>query len=586
MKNRRKPTRPEVAFHLHPLFTYSGTRKCFVSAAKAFRLPLRSRIAAIALTAIAFISATGASAAPTPDGKLAPAEIRLDMVHNNPGEAPFNTHYNDPRLLKKLGYTGKVFELFQAAQFGVDWAKVDPEMYRPGTPERAWVDAKATELNRLYDETKAAGLEVYCHTDMIILPKQLVERRHLKDMGDITDPDTQACVRELIHQMFVQFPQRDGLVVRIGETYLQGAPYHVGKINQKTDPAKTIIPLMNLLREEVCVKLNKKLIFRSWLSFDVNAEAYQAVSNGVEPHPNLFIVVKHCEGDFHRGNPFSKVLGLGRHRQIVEIQCQREYEGKGAYPNYVANGIIEGFEEHREAPIKSVRQLWSNPLVMGIFTWSRGGGWEGPYLTNELWCDLNVYVVSQWAQNPNRSEADIFAQYCREALQLEPEAASKFRQLSLLSADAVYRGKRSTHNDINPVWSRDNFISPPPLPKDPVARDRVVAQKDEAVELWQKIVALGDAVKVPDSKTDEFLKTSTRYGLYLYRIYEAGFHLAALGERGPRAELDRWLAVYDQGWADLRALKAKSPSCATLYKDIGFQNKPSIGKWIEAFRPH
>jgi hypothetical protein len=36
-------------------------------------------------------------------GELKPARIILDMVHNNPGEEPFDTHYNDPKLLKQLG---------------------------------------------------------------------------------------------------------------------------------------------------------------------------------------------------------------------------------------------------------------------------------------------------------------------------------------------------------------------------------------------------------------------------------------------------------------------------------------------------
>ena len=44
--------------------------------------------------------------------------------------------------------------------------------------------------------------------------------------------------------------------------------------------------------------------------------------------------------------PFNPTLGIGRHRQIVEVQCQREYEGKGAYPNYVVKGVVEGFEEN------------------------------------------------------------------------------------------------------------------------------------------------------------------------------------------------------------------------------------------------
>lgn len=536
--------------------------------------------------ALALVVMGVALGAPAENGGLAPAEIRLDMVHNNPGEAPFHTRYNDPRVLKALGYTGKVFELFQAAQFGVDWSTVDPEVFPAGSPERAWVDAKAAELDRMYNAAKAAGLEVYCHTDMIVLPKRLVQRRHLEaTYGDATNPQTQELLRALIRQMFDRFPQLDGLVVRIGETYLQGAPYHMGTFKDKKDPAH-IIPLINLLRDEICVKRHKKLLFRTWVSFDTDLATYHAVDDAVPTDPNLYFVVKQCEGDFHRGNPFSKVLGVGRHAQIVEVQCQREYEGKGAYPNYIGHGLIEGFEEHRNAPIKSVRQLWSNPLVRGVFTWSRGGGWEGPYLTNELWCDLNVYVVSRWAEQPNRSEADIFDQFGREVLRLDADDRRIFRRLALLSADAVYRGKRSTHNDIDPIWSRDLFIGVPPLPADPVARARVVAQKDEAVADWGEIVRLADELHVPDPATADYIRTSSRYGLYLYRIYQAGFHLAALGRHGDRAAIDRWIGAYDQGWSDLRRLKAEHPSCASLYLDVGWRHRPGIGAFVDSFRRH
>lgn len=523
-------------------------------------------------------------AAPGPDGKLAPAEIRLDMVHNNPGEAPFVTRYNDPKVLKELGYTGKVYELFEAAQFGVDWSSVDPEVFPAGSPERAWVDAKAAELTRFYNDTKAAGLQVFCHTDMVVLPKRLVERRGMQNtFGDVTRPETQEVLRALVRQMFERFPQLDGLVVRIGETYLQGAPYHAGKIEGKKD-TKTIIPLINLLRDEVCVKRNKKLLFRTWVSFDVDLPTYNAVDAGVEPHSNLFFVVKQCEGDFHRGNPFSKVYGVGRHQQIVEAQCQREYEGKGAHPNYVANGVIEGFEEHRDFPIKSIRQLWGNPRVKGLFTWSRGGGWEGPYLTNELWCDLNVYVLARWAAEPNRSEAEIFDEYCREVLKLDAENTRLFRKLALLSADAVYRGKRSTHNDIDPIWSRDIFIGAPQLPADPEARKRVIAQKDEAVAMWTEIVKMADALKVPDAANADYIRVSSRYGLHLYRIYQAGFHLAELDPQGDRAPIDRWIAAYDSAWSDLRELKAMNPACASLYEDVGWRRRPGIGAMVDALR--
>ena len=535
-------------------------------------LSIPARLLSLSLMLPVLMEGKGGGAEPT--APLRPASIILDMVHNNPGEEPFPTHYNDPQLTKQLGYTGKVFELFQAAQFGIDWSSVDPDIFPAGSDERKWLDSKAAELDQLYAATKAAGLDLYCHTDMVVLPKRLVDKYHLTDFGDMSKPDTQKYLRLGIREMFHRFPQLDGLVVRIGETYLQGAPYHVGQIQNNTDPQKTIIPLMKLLREEVCEKLNKKVIFRSWRSFDTNPEAYQAVSDGVEPHPNLCFVVKHCENDFHRGNDFSRVLGMGRHPQLVEVQCQREYEGKGAYPNYVMHGVIEGFEEHHG---ESLRKLWSNPLAVGISTWSRGGGWKGPYLTNELWCDLNVYVIAKWAQNPKRSEEEVFHQFATKVLKLDEDDASKFRRLALLSADAVYRGKRSTHNDITPSWTRDQYIDRPPLPKDSRSWPQFLQEKDEAVQMWTEIDTLARAIRFPDSTTKEYAEVSSRYGLDLYRIYRAGFHLAALGLDGDRAQIKEWIVEYDAAWADYKKLKAEHSSCATLYVDKGFRYEPAVG---------
>ncbi len=508
--------------------------------------------------------------------------VLLDMVHNNPGETPFVTHYNDPAFLKRLGYQGKVYELFEGAQFGIDWSSVDPGIFPAGSTERAWVDAKAAELDNLYSTTKAAGLEIYCHTDMVVLPKRLVGNYHLgATLGDISDPDTQKYLRLAIQQMFRRFPQLDGLVIRIGETYLQGAPYHQGAIKDKTNPEKTIIPLMQLLRDEVCVKLNKKVLFRSWLSFDTDEAAYEKVSMGVEPHPNLLIAVKHCEGDFHRGNPFSKVLGTGRHPQVVEVECQREYEGKGAYPNYIAHGVIEGFEEHHG---QSIRKLWDNPIIAGMFTWSRGGGWKGPYITNELWCDLNAYVLSQWVQNPSRTEESIFNDFCSMALKPSHSDAATFRKLCLLSADAVYRGIRGTHNEISPWWTRDQYMGYPPLPKDAAILPQFLAEKDDAVQMWDQIVACADRIHFPDPAVQEYVKTSCRYGLDVYKIYSDGFHMAALGANGDKAQMKALIKHYDLTWAEYRKLKDEHPSSGTLYTDKAFGDKPGIGAMVDEFR--
>ena len=293
------------------------------------------------------------------------------------------------------------------------------------------------------------------------------------------------------------------------------------------------------------------------------------------------IVVKHCEDDFHRGNPFSKVLGIGRHSQVVEVQCQREYEGKGAYPNYVAHGVIEGFEEHHG---QSVRKLWSNPLIVGMFTWSRGGGWKGPYITDELWCDLNAYVLSHWAQNPNRSEESIFNEYGANVLKLSAEDVARFRQLCLLSADAVYRGVRGTRNEISPWWTRDHFMGRPPLPEDAANLPAFLQEKEEAVQMWQKMVSLAESIHFPDPVVQEYVKTSCQYGLDVYQIYRDGFHLAALGLQADKAQLKTWIDDYDQTWARYRKLKSEHASCATLYEDKAFMDKPGMGAMVDELR--
>jgi len=502
-----------------------------------------------------------------------PRRTMLDMVHNNPGEEPYRTRYDDPAVLRGMGYDGKVYSLFESPMLAVNWEPVDPDIFPAGSAGRRWVDAKAAQIDAQHARCRAAGLATYAMADLILFPKSLVEKYRIQEtFGDAADPRTVKFLRLLLNQTFDRFPKLDGLVFRIGETYLQDAPYHVGRISQKNDAQKTIIPLIRLLREEISVKLGRQVVFRSWLSFDTDLATYRQVSGAVEPHPNLVIGVKHCEGDFHRGNPFSKVLGEGRHRQIVEVQCAREYEGKGAYPNYIANGAIEGFEEHRrQLPPEKIRSLRDlerrSPLFGGLWTWTRGGGWRGPYIQNELWCDLNAWVLAQWCRNPAESEAAIFERYAISKLGLQGDDPARFRRLCLLSAGAVLRGKNSTHSDINPIWSRDDGINRPELPGDPEARARVIAEKAEAVRMWREIVTLARAIRFPDAATGEYVVTSSRYGLYLYTIYRILFDLVGLGRDGDKTRMRALLSEYDTAWADYRKLATESPSCATLYEE-------------------
>ena len=240
----------------------------------------------------------------------------MDMVHNNPGEATYESRFNRPEVIRSMGYNAKSYFLFDSPTLAISWDDFDKNILPQGTPDREWVERKAARIHGLYNECKQKGIDVYAMSDLVLLPKRLIEKYHLENrFGNPNDTLVQRILRYQIQAIFHQFPQMDGLVVRIGETYLEDAPFHKGNIQNKRDAEKCIIPLMQLLRQVICVKLNKKLIFRTWMAFDEDVKTYETVSNAIEPHPNLIISVKHCEGDFHRGNPYSKVQTMGRHQQ-------------------------------------------------------------------------------------------------------------------------------------------------------------------------------------------------------------------------------------------------------------------------------
>lgn len=495
------------------------------------------------------------------------ASLILDMVHHNPGEPLYDSAYEDPSVIKTMGYNGKVYFLFDSPTLAINWESVDPDILPEGSKERQWVDAKAARIHAQQKSCKDAGILPFAQADLILFPKRLIEKYGIqKTFGDINQPLTQKLLRAQVAEIFEQFPLTEGLVVRIGETYLHDAPYHKGHIRGKGNTGETVIPLANTLREEICVKRNKMLIFRTWLAFDKDRR-YKRVSDGVKPHPNLVFSIKYCEGDFHRTNPFSKAIGLGRHRMLVEVQCAREYEGKGAYPNYIAHGVIEGFEEYASMPkdkLKSLREfaVKKPELFAGVWTWTRGGGWNGPHIKNEMWCDLNAWVMAQWANDIKQSEEAVLNRYAKERLGLKGEDIKAFRKLCLLSADAVVRGRNSTYGDMSPWWTRDQGIGWPKVTGD---RKRNLKQKDESVRMWKEIVKLAEAIQWPDAKTRDHAVGSAYYGLRLYEIYRTLVYMDDAENRNDKEATARWIEAYDNAWQAYNKLPEVHSDIATLY---------------------
>ncbi|MCX4727144.1 hypothetical protein OG760_07960 [Streptomyces sp. NBC_00963] len=519
----------------------------------------------------------------------------MDMVQANPGEPMTESRYNDPRTLASYGYDGQVINEFRPPHTGVTFDTVDDRIFPAGSEARAWVEENARGIDEHIRRAHAAGIDSYFFTDIIVLPKRLVELygdEVLDDQGRISlhRPRTLEIHRLMLREVFARFPGIDGLVIRTGETYLQNVPYHTGN-NPITEGKDSHHLLIGLLRDEVCVRAGKRLFYRTWSTggdpLTNDPAFYRTVTDAIEPHRNLLFSVKHTAVDFWRTVAFNPTLGIGNHRQIAEVECAREYEAKGACPDYIGDGVINGFEEYAGLPgPQGLADLAGNPLFAGVWTWSRGGGWRGPYITNELWCDLNMWVVARWTRDTGLGEAGAFRAYAHRA-GLSGSAVDSFHRLALLSAAGTLRGHYSALTQVKRLtWTRDQYLggSDKDLTDDYRAIvaagsvERILAEKAQAARIWQEISALSGRLPLRDRADRAFLRVSSRYGLHLYSVIHHGWQVMLRAYAGERSHLmAAHLRAYDSAWASWQRLADREPSCATLYQPLGFGQKDANG---------
>ena len=239
--------------------------------------------------------------------------------------------------------------------------------------------------------------------------------------------------------------------------------------------------------------------------------------------------------------------------------------------------------------------MLSNPRFVGVWTWTRGGGWKGPYISNEFWIDLNAYVVAKWAQNPTRTEEDLFNEFAREVAGIHDAAdLARFRRLALLSASAVLRSQNSLIQKLDVWWNRDEYFADiTPDLKRVVAAGKTtafLAEKAEAIMQYREIESLARQITLPDARNAEFIRVSSSYGRIKSEIIEQMcrailFNLEKPANTAPDPRVASAIANYDKLWSEWRQLKADNPSsCPTLYTDRDFQDRPGMGAAIDQLR--
>lgn len=548
-------------------------------------------------------------------GQLESMPYILDMVHNNPGEEPYTTKYNSPSYLKSQGFNGAVTHWH--INCAINYDNYEKGLVPLDSDERKWIEKHAKEVELKLQEFESCGVNTYPFTDFLVFPKSIWSKygpelkgntstigKSKKNKPDIRSAITQKLLRAQIEGIFDRFPELDGITLRFGETYLHDTPYHLGNspIRSGEGEIEDHILLINILREEICVKRNKKLFYRTWdfgYKFHNNPRFYLDVTNKVEPHPNLIFSVKYQQDDYHRMTPFNPTLGIGRHQQIVESQSRMEAYGKGAHPYYVAKGVIDGWPEtkyiitrsHRQtdelnpkdAP-RGVSDVLGSGLIKGVMTWSHGGGWRGPYIKNEIWTDLNTYVVSQWAINPEMTEEELFGRFMN-GINIKGKNADIFRQIALLSIEGVRKGHCNSYVENSVWWTRDQYFTVSYNKEiikqilDGKLTDKVLSEKKESVAIWLQIEALSKQLDIQNKELESAIRVSCTYGRIKYQLIEQmwrmmiDYALICKGDMIPKNDIKHSIHTYNQIWDEWRNLYNQNDNCATIYTDLAFMDK-------------
>jgi hypothetical protein len=362
--------------------------------------------------------------------------LTLAMILDNPGEQPHSTRYRDPRELKALGYSDLIVYPTTALSglLGPDTLTA-PDL-------RRWVGEQYDAVQKIVAEARAAGMGAWLMFDAPSLAGELVgsamlcinqQPRMLCPASDELLDMTGQCLDALL----ARIEGVEGIVLRLGDSDAPKIPYLTG--NDIYAPhcsrcsmmgrADRLVRFITYYYDLVVRQLGRRMIVRAWNvrpnGMHDNADVCRRVVDRLPEDDRLILSFKFTQTDFWRfqkWNPSSLVCG-GR-PIIYELQCQREFEGKGAVPNYQPPLWRNGMTELDGAI--GLADVVDRANVAGLWAWVRGGGWRGPYVSadREMWIDANVYAVPQMAADPKASADELAQRWITQRLGITDEAAA------------------------------------------------------------------------------------------------------------------------------------------------------------------
>lgn len=473
--------------------------------------------------------------------------LKLATILDNPGEPLADTQYRDPNELKRLGYNGIV--LYETTGLsGIANANViqDEEL-------RHWVEQQFDRITQTLQRARDCGLDVLISYDVLSLARNLVEQQSTT-LCCKGEPDTlcpasdialNACL-DALAALMDRFGQIAGIVLRFGDNAAKQLPYLVGNdIYQphcprcsQFDPLERITRVIDAFYQLVVVDRSLTLIARTWNALPNglhdNPDLCHRVSEKLPNHPRLILSFKFTETDFWRYQRWNRSsLVCGDRPVMYELECQREFEAKGAIPNWQIPLWRNGPDEMQDNKSPTgLAQVHTQVNLAGLWAWVRGGGWGGPFVSNETWIDANVFAVPILADQPDADTQHLASQWITNRLKIKNSGLAS-NMLSVLdhSPQTVLEGFYITalaQNRADPWrpnggWIADDLFDAhaawrivQQVPQDQL--DSIVEEKQRAVErITGDRVGLYKALGDADFTAIEPLLNTLEYGEALLR---------------------------------------------------------------------
>lgn len=446
-------------------------------------------------------------------------QLKLATLLDNPGEPPAASQYRDLRVLKELGFTGIVLYETTALSGISDVSAIGQ------TDLRQWVEKQIESVSKTIAEADEIGLDVYVSYDTIVLPVDVIRKRlgryTCKGRKSAICPASELAMQQSVaglRSMLERWPSVAGVSLRFGQTdgarlpYLFGNEIYSPHCERCRDLTKSqrIINTINAFHDCVVQEKDRRLIVRAWNvrpgGFHDNAELASRVIPNLPGDPEddrLVLSFKVGQTDFWRYQPWNPSSLLAVKRPVIyECQCQPEFEGKGSIPNWRIPLWQTGFMEMGEASggLTNVRKR-SN--FGGLWAWVRGGGWGGPFITDERWIDANVYSVPKMVDEEDIDPPSLARDWVDRRLKIEDERVAQVMVNVLMASSELarkvfYIGPYARSKDdrwhVNGDVVQDDLLDVERAwdiiqRLDKSVLDEVVTEKTEAVEQLAKLRA-------------------------------------------------------------------------------------------------